>query len=741
MSEPSSSRSPDALAPPRWPRPARALVRARPSLPARRTLASSLVAHGSWLIALTALGLLLRRYRLGAQGLWFDEADLAARARAPLAELLAAFLRPGENGPLYGLLMAAWVRLAGDGELTLRLPSMLAGALAVPALALLGRALGGWRIGLLAAGLLAISPYAVWYSQDAKMYALLTLLTPATWLALLAALRRDRPGWWLAYAALTAVSFGVHVVSGLVWLSQVLVVLLGWRRLGPARRGWRRTTLALLLPVLAIGLWRARYLLSDDLLGSWQPPVTLPEMLAILAVKLAVNRADPATEQWGALLYAALAALGLTAWLRRGAGEQGGRPHPGPLPQRGRGNRGWSGEAAVVAPAQPALPGSAPSPAARERAGGEGGSPAPPLPCSPALLLLGALLAPIAGFALLTLRVPLFQDRYLIVVLPAYLLLVAGAVDWLLRRRWPLDLAGLAALAALLALAWAPLRDVVYSAEPQKEDWAGAYRFIDARARNGDVVLVHPGYLRTTADYYRRRLPGLAALPVVTLPSLNTAGFGERELDAALAELTWGKTRVWLVTSPERLAADDPRGLLRRWYEGNTLRFADQRFNGVRVETFSYNGPLKAGLWRPELPLRVDFDGEISLLGATWDGLGEGGAVRAGDWALLTLRWRALRPLTTAYVVRVRLRDAAGREAAAYDIAPLDGHYPTDRWGREQVWDYHDLPIPADLPPGRYTVIVGLYPTGRPAEGLRPSSDAAPGDPLGVAVGTLAVSR
>src|SRR3712207_8480464 len=48
----------------------------------------------------------------------------------------------------------------------------------------------------------------------------------------------------------------------------------------------------------------------------------------------------------------------------------------------------------------------------------------------------------------------------------------------------------------------------------------------------------------------------------------------------------------------------------------------------------------------------TDFGGEIMLLGATWDGLtGDERAVRAGDWALLTLRWRALRPPATAYVV------------------------------------------------------------------------------------------
>ena len=637
------------------------------------------------LLLLTLTGLLLRRYQLAGDGLWFDEADLVERARLPLADLLAAFGRPGENGPLYTLLLAAWLRVAGDGELAARLPSVLAGALAVPALALLGRALGGWRVGLLAAGLLAVSPYAVWYGQDAKMYALLTLLVPVSWWLLLLALRQNQRRWWLAYAVVTLASFGIHVSAVLVWASQIVVVLLHWRSLGPARRPWLVVTGLLLLPELLVGLWRARYLVSDDLLGSWQPSVGPSEMLLALGVRFSVNRADPTTETWGLWVFAGLAALGLVVWARGWAGRPGGP---------------------VATPLQPGL------------------------------TLAAAAAVPLLLFCLITLRVPLFQDRYLIVVLPIYLLLVAGALAWLIRRPWPLGLLG---LAAVLALNWVPLRDVVYSAETPREDWIGAYRYIDAHAREGDIVIVHPGYLRTTADYYARRFPDLARLPVVTLPSLRPDDVQERDLDAIVLERTWGKTRVWLVTSPDRLGTDDPRGLLRTWYQGNTLLFADRLFNGVQVETFSYNGPYKAGQWQPEIQFGADFGQGITLLGSTWDPP-SGQPVRAGDWALLTLRWLPQQPIETSYVVRVRLHDASGREVSQHDIEPLDGHYPTERWRvGEQVWDYHDLFLQPTLPPGRYTVVVGLYPEGQPANPLRPDGQGAPGDPFGVVVGTLTV--
>jgi hypothetical protein len=234
----------------------------------------------------------------------------------------------------------------------------------------------------------------------------------------------------------------------------------------------------------------------------------------------------------------------------------------------------------------------------------------------------------------------------------------------------------------------------------------------------------------------------LRQLPIIVLPSLADDALGEREVDSALADQTWGKTRAWLVTSPDRLPGDDPRDLLRTWYHGNTLLFADRRFNGVQVETFSYNGPYKAGQWRPEQVLNIDFGDQITLVGATVDFFVAERTVRAGDWAPLTLRWRATRPIATDYVVRVRLHDAAGREVAAYDIQPLDGHYPTSRWRPdEQVWDYHDLFIQPDLPPGQYAVMVGLYPVNEPAAALRPVSGAAPGDPASVHAISLTVVR
>ena len=67
------------------------------------------------------------------------------------------------------------VKVLGDGELAVRLPSIIAGTLVIPALYLLGHELYDRRTGLVAAAFGAASPLLIWYAQEARMYAFVTL--------------------------------------------------------------------------------------------------------------------------------------------------------------------------------------------------------------------------------------------------------------------------------------------------------------------------------------------------------------------------------------------------------------------------------------------------------------------------------------------------------------------------------------------------------------------------------------
>ncbi|MEJ2148413.1 MAG: glycosyltransferase family 39 protein, partial [Chloroflexota bacterium] len=125
------------------------------------------------LILLLAGG--LRFYNLGGQSFWNDEGNSARLAERPLSQIVegaAGDIHP----PGYYLALAGWRALVGESEFGLRALSAFASLLTVAAVGAIGARLFDRRVGLLAALLAALSPFQVYYAQEARMYALLALL-------------------------------------------------------------------------------------------------------------------------------------------------------------------------------------------------------------------------------------------------------------------------------------------------------------------------------------------------------------------------------------------------------------------------------------------------------------------------------------------------------------------------------------------------------------------------------------
>lgn len=484
--------------------------------------------HYLALAVVVVVAAMLRLTALGRQSLWFDEIDVVVRAQRPFREVLKTFTTAGENGPFYNLLLALWIRVAGISEVAVRFPSAVAGTLSVPLLYLLGRRMAGSSVALLAAGLLAISPYHVWYSQEAKMYALIVLLALLSSVTLVEALERNRAVWWVAWAVVTTLMFYTHVVSILVFAAQALYVVLA-RRSWPGReRGFLLAAAALTLPYIPVGLWA--FDVVSGRARSWQPDVSLWDVLHVVIVKFAVFRADQAVERWAGLLYVVLAVCGAVVLARRG--------------ERGR----W-------------------------------------------WLLAGSLaLVPVVGLFVVSLRQSVFQDRYAIVALPALLLLVAAVVAWLLRDRrlWPL---GVIAVTLLLVFSWGPLRDVVRSSQAEKEDWRSGYAEIARRVEPGDVYLIVPGYMTTTLQYYNQREPILRGHPVAVVTNVRDTGISSDDLVAELRPQIKGASRLWLIKSPDRADPEDPQHFLETWLAANGTVTYERVLNGVIIRLYELSPP------------------------------------------------------------------------------------------------------------------------------------------------------
>ncbi len=150
------------------------------------------------LAIIVVVALALRVPGLGREGLWTDEATTGVLCEQPLAGMLA-MLRADVQAPLYYVLGRAVTSVFGTSELSLRGLSVAIGLATVLACGLLGRRFLGDAGGLVAAGLLAISPLHVAYSREARAYVLLALLVVLAFGAV-DALRRQ-PGPWRALAA------------------------------------------------------------------------------------------------------------------------------------------------------------------------------------------------------------------------------------------------------------------------------------------------------------------------------------------------------------------------------------------------------------------------------------------------------------------------------------------------------------------------------------------------------------
>jgi len=135
------------------------------------------------------LAALLLRLPLMFQGYWYDEAFTERLTTLPLDRLFPAILSD-THPPLYYSAIWLWSRLAGHSEFMLRLPSLVYGLLAVYLLYRLVIALGlSERSALIAAALCAITPSAIYYSTEARSYAMLTCAV----LGALICIFEDRP--------------------------------------------------------------------------------------------------------------------------------------------------------------------------------------------------------------------------------------------------------------------------------------------------------------------------------------------------------------------------------------------------------------------------------------------------------------------------------------------------------------------------------------------------------------------
>jgi len=179
--------------------------------------------------AVFVVAAVIRIITINNQSLWADEALTAYEAHLPFGAMINTVIHTETTPPLYFVVIWFWTKLFGTGAVALRAISTIAGIATVAIAYQCARELVSRWAGVVAAALVAVNPYLVWYSQEARAYMLLVALTGAGFLWFLRA--RSDPSrrnltWW---AVLSALALATHFFAGFAVAPEALWLLWKWR--------------------------------------------------------------------------------------------------------------------------------------------------------------------------------------------------------------------------------------------------------------------------------------------------------------------------------------------------------------------------------------------------------------------------------------------------------------------------------------------------------------------------------
>ncbi|NPV09028.1 MAG: hypothetical protein HPY83_13825 [Anaerolineae bacterium] len=583
---------------------------------------------------------------LSRQSLWADEGNswgMTLRSLADIAPAAGADIHP----PLYYYLLNLWARLFGTSEAGLRSLSAVIGCLLVLVTYLWARRLAGEAAAVAAGALAVVSPFAVYYSQEARAYALVALLAAvSTWALseyLLAREQGFRARRWAAGYVLAAAGLLWSHYLGLMVLALHNLALALWLagRYRSARstvrgevRDWviaQGAVALLFLPWLPVMLRSA---------GGW-PAISAREPLWFYLEEAArLYSLGPAAQATSMVGWVALvpAVLGLAL-----------------APARARHRLLWG------------------------------------------LAATAAIWPAVSLWAISLLR-PMYRAKFLLIGLPAYHLLAGAGTAWLASAgaRRAGAVVGVAAALAVMApaglAAYGGLSAYYGGQGASRDDYRGLAAYIEAAAGPEDAVILNaPGQVEVFSYYYR----GAARL----YPLPDTRPPDRARLEAELAAIARRHSRAFSVLWAT--AESDPDGVVESWLDLNAHKALDTWYGNVRLTQHEFAPP--------DLRLRqanAIFGDRIALEAYA---LG-GGGVTPGAAVPVEFHWRLSGPAVGEYALFIQALDGRSNIVGQRDTLPVSGHLPVSRWAPGvTVVDRQAVPVLLGTPPGNYTVVAGLY--------------------------------
>jgi uncharacterized membrane protein len=225
-------------------------------------------------LIIVALALVLRLINLGGRPLWYDEAFAVLYAQNPLETMLFGTVTQVEGAaadvhPLFFYsTLHVWMRAFGQSPVAVRALSALLGTATVVMAYLLARRLFGHGVGLATAFIVAIAPFHIYYSQEARMYALLGFAAITMTYFFVRAWTDGGWGNWFAFGVFGALTLYAHNL-GIMFLAGLDLWVL-WIWFGPGGERWRNLRPLLLSHLLILVLFSPWLLVVPSQFGKIQ---------------------------------------------------------------------------------------------------------------------------------------------------------------------------------------------------------------------------------------------------------------------------------------------------------------------------------------------------------------------------------------------------------------------------------------------------------------------------------------
>jgi uncharacterized membrane protein len=512
-------------------------------------------------VSVVLLGTLLRLHGLAEHSLWLDEGVSIWEAKKPLPDLVLFLARRDFHPPLYfGLLHFAM--LLDDSVYGIRLVSVIPSVLTMPVLYGLGRRLHSHSVGLLAALLLAISPFNIYYAQEARNYALFGLMATVASYCLVWGLQSSRKVAWTWYGVAAAATVYSNTVAIFVILTHALILVIALLSGKQAR---------------ATGVWA----LIGGLLV-WTPWAVVAGLLRWIPRLTLTSTSTSQGNGGGGLSWIRAATpndlytlvLSFTSYL---------------LPE----HINFLGESSLLDYIAPII----------------------------VLVFLGIVLLgivswnnrtrrmSIAAFLLISpvvlelcasINNSLFIDRTLVPESIIYCLLIAAGVAWLVKQ--PLGkLIALLVFADLLLLNTASLLN--YYNYYEKERWDSAATLVAREGRPGDAILLYRNSSQFPFDYYyartsARKLPQIG-VPCDAYTCARWDSHARANDQARIAAEVSRYQRMWIVKRAWGNENFHPADAVGEDFAKRIRKVGNQDFYGVTVTLYQVEGTPEAGGLRP----------------------------------------------------------------------------------------------------------------------------------------------